>query len=231
MRRSLLDKLFLVLMGAGVGALVGAAVLFALATVGPLADGEPRYSDAGTVTGFGSVLVTPQAPPQITPPTTPPATPPADLEPAPSEAPLERLLIPTIGVDAPVVVLGIDGNNVMEAPSQAFDVAWYDFSARPGFGSNAVFSGHVDFRDVGPAVFWELRNLTAGDPVEVRLGDGTTYVYRVTALNTFPADGVPVAEIVGPSPAEVITLITCSGTFDPATRQYSDRLVVRAERA
>ena len=227
MRRFLLDKLFLVLIGAGVGALVGAAVLFVLSTVGPLADGQPQYSDAGTVTGFGSVLVTPQAPT----PTTPPGTPPADPEPAPSEAPLERLLIATIGVDAPVVVLGIDENNVMEAPSQAFDVAWYDFSARPGFGSNAVFSGHVDFRDVGPAVFWELRNLTAGDPIEVRLADSTTYVYRVTALNTFPTDGVPVAEIVGPSATEVITLITCAGTFDPATRQYSDRLVVRAERA
>jgi len=40
-----------------------------------------------------------------------------------------------------------------------------------------------------------------------------------------------VAEIVGATPAEVVTLITCSGTFDRQTRQYSDRLVVRAERA
>lgn len=222
MPRSLLDRVFLILMGAGVGALIGAGVLFALWTVGPLGDRAPLYSDAGTVTGFGSVLVTPQ----VATPTAPPTA----LEPAPSEAPVERLLIPKIEVDAPVVVLSMDGNNVMQAPSRPFEVAWYDFSARPGFGSNAVFSGHVDFRDVGPAVFWELRSLTAGDLVQVRLADGTTYSYRVTALNSFPAHGVPVAEIVGASPMEVVTLITCSGTFDHQTRQYSHRVVVRAER-
>ena len=217
MWRATSNRISLVLMGAGVGALIGAGVLFALTTVGPLDNGGSDYSDAGTVTGFGSVLVTPQA---VTP-----------AGPAPSEAPVERLLIPKIKVDAPVVVLGIDPNGVMESPGKPFDVAWYNFSAKPGFGSNAVFSGHVDFRSVGPAVFWDLRNLAAGDLVQVRLADGTLYTYRVTALNTFTAGEAPVAEIVGPTPAEVITLITCSGTFNRETRQYSDRLVVRAERA
>src|SRR3990170_5994925 len=214
MRRSLSSRVSLILIAAGVGALIGAAVLFALTTVGPLGNGGPLYSDAGTVTGFGSVLVTPEA------------APPTPSGPAPSEAPVERLLIPKIKVDAPVGVRGIDGNGVMESPSKPFDVAWYDFSARPGFGSNAVFSGHVDYRDVGPAVFWDLRKLAPGDLVQVRLADGTTYTYRVTALNTFAADEAPVAEIVGTTPAEVVTLITCSGTFDRQTRQYSDRLVV-----
>jgi hypothetical protein len=49
----------------------------------------------------------------------------------------------------------------MPSPDNAWDVAWYDFSARPGAGSNAVFSGHVDYHDVGPAVFWNLRDLRA----------------------------------------------------------------------
>jgi sortase (surface protein transpeptidase) len=40
----------------------------------------------------------------------------------------------------------------------------------------------------------------------------------------------PVSEIVGPTSREVVTLITCGGTFDSGSRNYSDRLVVRAER-
>jgi sortase (surface protein transpeptidase) len=39
-----------------------------------------------------------------------------------------------------------------------------------------------------------------------------------------------VDQIVGATPEEVITLITCSGTFSSATHQYDKRLVVRAER-
>lgn len=219
--RSRWNRLSLIAMSAGVGALAAAALLFGLSSLGVIDDGGPRYSDAGTVTGFGNVL---ESLPSPAPASPTPAGPP------PSEAPIARLLIPSIGVDAAVVVKGIDPNGVMQSPNNAWDVAWYDFSARPGFGGNAVFSGHVDYHDVGPAVFWELRNLQMGDLIQVRLADGTQYSYGVTALNSFEASTAPVADIVGPTPKEVVTLITCGGTFDRSIRQYSHRVVVRAER-
>lgn len=205
------------IMGLGVAALMAAGILFGLSATGIIGN-NGRYSGPGTTTGFGSVVATP---PSITPP--PQSTPPSD-------APIARLVIPRVGIDAPVVTLGIDGDGVMQSPSNAYDVAWYDFSTRPGFGSNAVFSGHVDYHDVGPAVFWELRHLQAGDIVEVRLADGTIYQYSVTALECLPVDTAPIGEIVGPTPNEVVTLITCCGEFNYSTRQYSHRLVVRAER-
>jgi len=135
-----------------------------------------------------------------------------------------------VKVDAPIVVKGIDANGEMEAPDNAYDVAWYDFTARPGTGSNAVFSGHVDYVNVGPAVFWGLKDLKQGDRVEVRLADGTLFEYAVTAVNTFPADNAPVDQIVGPTTAESVTLITCTGTWDKVKKQYDQRLIVRAER-
>jgi sortase (surface protein transpeptidase) len=39
-----------------------------------------------------------------------------------------------------------------------------------------------------------------------------------------------VNDIVGPTDKEVVTIITCSGDFDPKTREYNKRLIVRAER-
>jgi sortase (surface protein transpeptidase) len=50
------------------------------------------------------------------------------------------------------------------------------------------------------------------------------------AVNTFDAVTTPIDEIVGPTPADSITLITCAGTFDQSTGRYNKRLIVRAKR-
>ncbi len=93
-----------------------------------------------------------------------------------------------------------------------------------------MFSGHVDYYTIGPAVFWNLGKLVQDDIVEVRLEDGTIYRYRVIGKAAFDSTDAPVDEIIGPTSVESVTLITCTGTFNVATRQYSKRLVVRAER-
>ncbi len=211
-----LSRLSVVIMALGIAALAAAGVLFGLSATGIIGDGGLR-SGPGTVTGFGDVL------------TPVPATPLPTL-PTPSNSPLARLVIQKAKVDAPVVTLSIDENGVMQSPSNAYDVAWYDFSARPGTGSNVVFSGHVDYHDVGAAVFWNLRDLQSGDLIEVHLEDGTVYQYSVSALDCMPVAEAPINQIVGPTQSEVVTLITCCGTFNSSTRQYDRRLVVRADR-
>lgn len=148
----------------------------------------------------------------------------------PSDAPPLRIVIPRIGVDAPITTKGMGANGGMEPPDGPEDVAWYGFTARPGSGSNAVFSAHVDYHGYGPAVFADLKKLEKGDLVEVHTADGAVYRYEVTLSLSYPAETAPFEDIVGPTSREVITLITCTGSFDQAARQYSHRLVVRAER-
>lgn len=133
-------------------------------------------------------------------------------------------------IDAPIVVKGVDAAGIMEAPDTAYDVVWYDFSTRPGEGSNAVFSGHVDYVNVGPAVFWRLKDLQAGDRLQIRYSDGVFVDYAVSAVNTFEASAAPVDQIVGATAKDSVTLITCAGTFNKQTGQYDQRLIVRAER-
>jgi LPXTG-site transpeptidase (sortase) family protein len=211
-----LSRLSLFVMALGVAALMAAGVLFGLSATGILGNGGVG-SGPGTVTGFGDIL------------TPIPATVPPE-QPTPDTSPIQRLLIPAAKVDANIIVLGLDDNNQMPAPDNAWDVAWYNFSSRPGSGGNAVFSGHVDYHDVGAAVFWNLRDLQKGDLIQVRLQDGMVYEYSVDALSCMPADTAPISMIVGPTLSEVVTLITCCGTFDSTTRQYDKRLVVRADR-
>ena len=209
------NRLSLIVMGAGVLSLIAAAVLFVFTLTG-----DGGYSGPGTATTFGEDIreVIAQA-----------ATPTAAPVP-PSEAPIASIVIPRFDIDASIIILGVDDDGVMETPDGPLNVAWYDFSARPGFGSNAVFSGHVDYYNYGPAVFWRLKDLEQDDIIELRLEDGTVYQYQVFSRNQYKASEAPIQEIVGRTNAEVITLITCGGTFDPSIGQYDDRVVVRAQR-
>ncbi len=209
----------MVTLGVGVACLTAAAILFFFQLAGHFDTLVFSTPETGTAFNVSAILNEGTPLPVPTPTGTPP-----------SSAPIARIVIPKIGVDAKIVVKGIGPDGVMEVPDNAYDVAWYDFTARPGWGGNAVFSGHVDFRGVGPAVFWNLGKLEPEDIVEVRLEDGATYRYRVTGKGVFDAEDAPVDRIIGQTPVESVTLITCTGTFNVATRQYDKRLVVRAER-
>jgi len=156
----------------------------------------------------------------------------------PSTAPISRIVIEAIGVDASVVVRGLEAGGVPQEPGKPDVVAWYDFSSRPGAGSNAVFAGHVDWTydgRPGPAVFWGLKDLKPGDVVRIFLEDGTQYDYAVTANFAVPYDDPKAVEVMGPTDEDAITLITCGGTWvrDPSLPlggYYTHRVIVRAER-
>ncbi len=140
------------------------------------------------------------------------------------------LVIEKLKVQAPIEVKGVDAHNVMEAPDRPADVAWYRFTARPGSGSNAVFSAHRDFASVGPAVFWHLDQLGRGDMVDVVSGEQTEIRYQVTQVWQYGVNDMPMEQVLATDRRDEVTLITCSGRYTPSTG-YDHRLVVRAERA
>lgn len=168
------------------------------------------------------------------------AGPASDVDDAGPPPPLPvRLLVPRLYLDAPVAVFGLDAQRYPQVPDRGDLVAWYDFSARPGHGSNAVFSGHVDWQtrsgDPIPGVFYRLRELEVGDTINVVLEDGTQLQYRVTGNVAAEYNDPNLIEVMGPTQKDVITLITCGGTwFRDASRpyggNYTHRVVVRAER-
>jgi hypothetical protein len=53
--------------------------------------------------------------------------------------PHHRFVIPGLYIDAPSITETWTRRSRSRRPDQ---VAWYDFSASPGFANNAVFSGH-----------------------------------------------------------------------------------------
>jgi len=154
----------------------------------------------------------------------------ATPEPQANTSPFVKLAVPRVGIDAPIVVRGVKPDGAMQDPPGPKTVAWYNFSGRPGARGNIVMAGHVDYVNYGPAVFWRLRDLKEGDEILVYLEDGSVYRYQVVSLTYYNADDAPIAEIVGPTPYEAITLITCGGNFDRSVREYDKRLIVRGAR-
>ena len=209
-RRLLVASLLLVISLGLLGAGVGGLLL--------TRDDEPKLTNVGVPGPIGTA-------------TTTVATPPA------SSAPVARLIIDKIGVDAPVVALGVDENGIPEVPDNPYDVAWYNFSSKPGSGSNAVFAGHFDWTVNGQpviGVFYSLADLSVGDVIEVKLEDGTDYTYRVIG-NLAILDGDKTAmDMMAATPSDMVTLITCGGVWtpdpsDPLGGRYDHRQVVRAE--
>ena len=138
-----------------------------------------------------------------------------------------RIQIPSIGVDAPLIGLGLDAHRALEVPKR-FDVAgWWTGGSRPGERGPAVIAGHVD-STTGPAVFYELGKLGRGAAVIVRRRDGTSVRFTVQGSQHYPKDHFPTARVYGPTRRPALRLITCSGQFDYSTRHYLDNTVVYA---
>lgn len=214
-----------------------AALALALVGVAACGGGDKKASNGGDAAS-GSPSATAQGQTFDMTPETGAASPtPEAVEetgprfPSPSEdAQLVRLMIPTAKVNAPLQIKGVNARNEMENPDGKDNVAWYNFTAKPGFGSNAVFSGHVDWFTGEQGVFWYLRDLKGGEEIALKLSDGTELKYRVVQTDLYDSATAPVAEIVGPTPKDMVTLITCEGTFSRTVQEYDKRRVVRAER-
>jgi LPXTG-site transpeptidase (sortase) family protein len=142
-----------------------------------------------------------------------------------------RLVIERIGVNANVFTFGLDANRIPEVPVNGTDVAWYNFSAPPGTGSNAVFAGHVTWG--GNAVFYDLDEVQVGDRINLRGDNGVELSYVVSDSFLVDPDDPNSLSVMSPTDTDVITVITCGGSFyytgDPVSNgDYTHRRIVRA---
>lgn len=184
-------------------------------------------------TAFASPTETPTNAPTPTP--TPP----------PYDGAVARFKIPRFNVDAAVEDIGIKaGTNELDTPHDPVDVGWYGIYAKPGFGSNAVFSAHVDYYGRPPSQmpFNRLKELNPNDEVDVVMDNGTAYKYRVILKQNYSLTDIKMGELIDapekPKDAEWITLITCgdTGPFvyvnggNSGPVEYLTRDVVIAER-
>jgi len=152
------------------------------------------------------------------------AVPPAEATAVPRPT---ALVIPAIGVRTRLIRLGVTATGALQVPASIGVAGWYTGSPRPGATGSSVIAGHIDSVS-GPGVFFRLRELHPGDLVYVQRGHASMAVFTVTAVQLIPKSNFPTNEVYGPVPNAQLRLITCGGTFDPATGHYLSNVIVYA---
>jgi hypothetical protein len=152
------------------------------------------------------------------------AVPPASVQAVAEPA---SLVIPAIGVSTRLIQLGVTSSGALQVPGSTSVAGWYTGSPRPGEPGGAVIAGHVDSVS-GRGVFFLLRLLKPGEKAYVRRADGTLAVFTITSVASYPKTGFPTSAVYGPTPNAQLRLITCGGTFDPATGHYLSNTIAYA---
>lgn len=137
---------------------------------------------------------------------------------AAATASLSRLVIPAIGLDVPIVSVGIVTLEVDGQPVQTWDVprwravGWHQSSVLPGQVGNTVLNGHQSGYG---GVFQSLERLQPGDEITLYAGDAE-YRYRIVERHLLEEAGQPLAvraenaRWILPTADERLTLVTCA---------------------
>ncbi|EMF55978.1 class F sortase [Streptomyces bottropensis] len=143
-------------------------------------------------------------------------------------SPPDRIRIPSLRVDAPLMGLGLTPAGSLDVPPAAKEnlAGWYESGTSPGARGTSIVAGHVDNAE-GPAVFFRLGALRRGATVEVDRRDGGTAVFTVDAVEVYDARDFPDEKVYGAATRPELRVITCGGGYSRATG-YQGNVVVFA---
>ena len=139
-----------------------------------------------------------------------------------------RLVIPRLDIDVAIESKGNDAEGRMEVPAWE-SVAWFNQGPKPGEEGSSVIAGHYDTNTGAPATFYALSSLQPGDLMYVTDETNAVRAFKVIDIRNYAYDLFPVTEVFDDPSGHKMNLITCSGTWDSAIGNYSDRLVVYTE--
>ncbi|MFJ5259924.1 class F sortase [Streptomyces sp. NPDC088387] len=126
----------------------------------------------------------------------------------------DRVRIPAIQVDAPMMPVGLDAAGWVDAPPPEDPnlAGWFTGAVSPGEKGTAVVVGHVD-NSRGPAVFYGLGALKQGNHVEVARKDGKTAVFEIYGIEVFEKNNFPGDRVYASKGSPELRVITCGGGF------------------
>jgi hypothetical protein len=174
-----------------------------------------------------------------------------DLRAGPVDVALD-LQIPLLKVDVPVLGVGLNAENQMDAPKGPIDdpvwqtAFWYRNSGKPGEPGTATIAGHVDDPLGRPEIFAHLQDLHAGDLIIIHVRNTSVDIpFMVDQVEVYStqesSDPAVLTRIFGAGPAagaepqpaldglSHLTLITCSGNI--VNGEFDHHRVVYATRS
>lgn len=133
----------------------------------------------------------------------------------------DRIVIPKVNLNAPIVPVGINARGEMDVPDgKTNNVGWYKGGTKPGQIGSAVLDAHVY------AAFENINRLQPGDDVYITTDRGTKLHFEVEESIIYKLADVPLQRLFNRKDDRRLNLITCSGKFMPSINTYDRRLIV-----
>lgn len=138
--------------------------------------------------------------------------------------PGRRLVIPSLGVNAGIIPVGVDRRGQLTVGTSVSSVYRWRYGVQAGQPGSAVLAGHTWSK--GDGVFDQLGRLRAGDRVSV--GTAAFVVTRTRRVTTLPP--AEVRDLFSDRGPPRLVLITC-GNRNNTTGIYRSRIIVDARKA
>lgn len=199
------------------------------------------------------------APVAVETPPTPRATPPAAGEPSGSAAPVSsaptptrtsspvparpavlgeaeptsvqpnRLVVADLGIDMPLVPLGVDEGGMMALHPDPAVAAWYRYGPVPGDDAGAsVVAAHVDSAELGIGPFAALSGARPGTVVTITDGAGGDHSYRIESVTSIPLEDLDLPSLFDRAGPHRLHVVTCGGPYLRELGGYQKNVVVVA---
>jgi len=138
--------------------------------------------------------------------------------------------IPSIGVNAAIEQVALAQDGSMDVPKDPLNAGWYELGPKPGEIGSAVIAGHLNWFDGVVGVFADLSKIQPGDTIILQDNECTdiTFIVRETKMYNAEEDATDVFSSTDGKAH--LNLVTCDGIWNKNTAQYSQRLVVFADR-
>jgi sortase (surface protein transpeptidase) len=138
-----------------------------------------------------------------------------------------HISIPSIGVDARVIPLGLNPDRTMQVPRNLADTGWFRPGPEPGEQGAAVIVGHLAAKS-GPGVFLHLSRLRPGKLIRVRLYGGRTLTFVARSMIRVSKSRFPTNRVYARTTKPTLRLVTCAGRLNPVTGHHRDNYIVFA---
>lgn len=136
--------------------------------------------------------------------------------------------IPSIGVNAKFIKLGLDAVGALEVPTTGSVAGWFIGAPTPGELGPAIVAAHVDMGGK-EGIFFRLKELKKGDLIRITRADKSTVTFKVSETATYLKSNFPTEKVYGNIDFAGLRLITCGGKFDSKIGHYVSNIVVFAK--
>ncbi len=137
--------------------------------------------------------------------------------------------IQKLGIHAPVLNVGLTKAGAVDTPSNIWDAAWYNGSAKPGTSGATLIDGHSSASH--GALFGHLDQLNTGDQIQITRGDGSIITYQVAYKAIVNRNNVDMASMMKPygNATSGLNIITCTGQWINSEKTLENRVLIYAQ--